>query len=388
MSFLNQMERTPGNKIVHLVSFNVPYPPDYGGIMDVFYKIVTLKRQGVGVILHCFSYGRSRSRTLERECLRVHYYRRDLNLFHLFSREPFIVLSRKNDMLLKDLQADNQPVIFEGLHTTYYIDHPSLQGRIIMVRTHNIEHTYYRNLAHNEKNPFRKLYFLTEAKKLERYEPRLASASWLLSISPGDTEYFSSRYGNAMFVGPFHPGFGGSSSNGRGDYVLLHGDLSTAENNAAALYILKNVVPHWKYRTVLAGKRPSPELSEAAAALSHVKVIPNPSMKEMEDLVANAQVCLLNASQPTGMKLKLINSLWSGRHVISSPAVVSGTGLGRLCHVAANPGEWISLTDSLMTTDFTVEMRNERYRLLSEVADNEANARKLIDALDNYNPEK
>ncbi len=42
---------------------------------------------GVGVILHCFSYGRSRSRTLERECLKVNYYRRDLNLFHLFRKD-------------------------------------------------------------------------------------------------------------------------------------------------------------------------------------------------------------------------------------------------------------------------------------------------------------
>jgi hypothetical protein len=128
------MERSPDNRIVHIVSFNVPYPPDYGGIMDVFYKIAALRRQGVGVILHCFFYGRSRSRTLERECLRVHYYRRELNLFHLFSREPFIVVSRKNDQLLKNLMADNHPVIFEGLHTPHFLGHPAFAERITMVR--------------------------------------------------------------------------------------------------------------------------------------------------------------------------------------------------------------------------------------------------------------
>ncbi len=78
------------NKIIHLVSFNIPYPPDYGGVMDVFYKIAALKKQGVGIILHCFSYGRTLSRTLERECLRVHYYRRDLDLFHCVTPERFI----------------------------------------------------------------------------------------------------------------------------------------------------------------------------------------------------------------------------------------------------------------------------------------------------------
>lgn len=382
------MERTPAKRIVHLVSFNVPYPPDYGGIMDVFYKISALRKQGVGVILHCFSYGRGRSRTLERECLRIHYYRRDLNLFHLFRKDPFIVVSRRNDLLLKNLLADTHPIIFEGLHTTWYLGHKALEGRITMVRTHNIEHVYYRSLAASERNPFRKLYYRTEARKLERYEPKLASASWLLSISPGDTEYFSSRYGNAVFVGPFHQADGCPATNGRGDYVMMHGDFSTAENDAAALYILREVVPHWKHRTVLAGKRPSAELSDAASSLRHVKLVPNPSMNHMNELIANSQVCILNATQPTGMKLKLINSLCSGRHVVASPAVVSGTGLGDLCHVAVKPGEWVDLTETLMKDVFTPEMREQRNTVLREVADNDVNARRIIETIDNYNPEQ
>jgi hypothetical protein len=381
------MDKTPGNRIVHLVSFNIPYPPDYGGIIDVFYKISALKKQGVGVILHCFSYGRSRSRTLERECLRVHYYRRELNLFHLFRREPFIVLSRKNNLLLKNLSTDNNPIIFEGLHTTHYLDDPALAGRITMVRTHNIEHVYYRNLASTEKNPFRKYYYNSEARKLERYEPRLADASYLLSISPGDTEYFSSRYGNAVFIGPFHPGDGCCAIEGIGDYVLMHGDFSTAENNAAALYILKEVAPKWKHRTVIAGKRPSAELSGVAASLRHVKMVSNPSMNQMNELIANAQVCLLNASQPTGMKLKLINALCNGRHVVASPAVVAGTNLGSLCNIALEPEDWLTITDRLMKQKFTDEQIKQRSHLLSEVADNAINARRIIESLNSYTPE-
>ena len=93
--------------------------------MDVFYKIAALKQQGVGVILHCFSYGRSRSRTLERECLEVNCSRRDLNLY-LLRKDPFIVLSRRNDDLLGEIfLTDNHPIIFEGLHTTYWLGHPA-----------------------------------------------------------------------------------------------------------------------------------------------------------------------------------------------------------------------------------------------------------------------
>ncbi|MHC1731605.1 MAG: glycosyltransferase [Bacteroidales bacterium] len=378
------MDYTPGNRIIHLVSFNVPYPPDYGGIMDVFYKISALKKQGIGVILHCFSYGRSRSRTLEHECLRVNYYRRELNLFHLFSREPFIVLSRKNDLLLKNLLADDHPIIFEGLHTTHFLGNPELADRITMVRTHNIEHIYYRNLAVNEKNPFRRHYFNSEARKLEHYESKLASATQLLAISPGDTEYFSTRYGNALFVGPFHPGNGCCSAAGKGDYVLMHGDFSTAENNAAALQTLREVVKGWKHKTVLAGKRPSAELCKTASELRHVRIIPNPRPEQMNELITNAQVCLLNASQPTGMKLKLINALCYGRHVVASPAVVAGTNLKELCHVANNTEEWINHTETLMKEQFTLEMQEKRTILLQEIADNKVNAGRITGWLNNY----
>jgi hypothetical protein len=381
------MDSTSESKIVHLVSFNVPYPPDYGGVMDVFYKIAALRQQGVGVILHCFSYGRGRSRTLERECLRVHYYKRDLNLFHLLHREPFIVLSRKNSSLLKHLLADNNPIIFEGIHTTHFLGHQELEGRITMVRTHNIEHIYYRNLATNEKNPFRKFFYSSEARKLERYESKLAKASFLLTISPGDTEYFRTKYGHALFVGPFHPGDGCHSANGKGDYVLLHGDFSTAENDAAARFIIDEVAPKWKHKTVLAGKRPSGELMQSASALRHVRVVPNPTLNQMSELISNAQVCLLNASQPTGMKLKLINALCSGRHVITSAPVVAGTRLESLCNIAEVPSEWISLTDRLMHEEFTPEMKTLRNSVLQDVADNTLNARRILETLNNSNPE-
>jgi hypothetical protein len=371
--------------IIHIVSFNVPYPPDYGGVMDVFYKITSLRKQGVGVILHCFSYGRSMSKTLERECLKVHYYQRNLNLFLLLRREPFIVLSRENEKLLAALKADNHPIIFEGIHSTSWLGHPSLNGRMTMVRTHNIEHLYYRNLAQAEKNPFRKIFFQTESRKLERYETRLSEASLLLPISPGDTEYFRTKYGKALFIGPFHQSDKCVSSPGKGNYILLHGDLSTPENNASALYIVRKVASKWGYRTVLAGKRPSAELIRAASDFKNIRIISNPSQSKMIELILNAQICILHASQPTGMKLKLINAISFGRHIIASEPVVSGTGLESLVNIAYKGEDWIDLAARLMETPFTDDIARRRDVLLRKVADNQANAIKIIESINNHN---
>ena len=40
-------------KGINIVSFNVPYPPNYGGIIDVYYKIKALREIGCEVVLHC-----------------------------------------------------------------------------------------------------------------------------------------------------------------------------------------------------------------------------------------------------------------------------------------------------------------------------------------------
>lgn len=367
---------------VHIVSFNIPYPPDYGGVIDVFYKITALKKLGVDVILHCFSYGRPHSRTLEDLCQKVYYYHRDLNFFLLFDKDPFIVVSRRDPALLKNLCNDNYPIILEGIHCTAFLEDKALAGRFIMVRTHNIEHLYYKQLASVEGNVFRRLFFLREAKKLRIYEPVLKKASLLLSISPGDTRYFKSNFGNSIFVGPFHPSDECHSHPGKGNYILMHGDFSTPENNASGLFLLQSVISKWDHQTIIAGKRPSKEVVKAASRLGNVTVINNPSDDEMSDLIINAQICLLHSFQPTGMKLKLITSLCKGRHVISSSAVTSDTGLALLCHTANTPDEWLSLAEDLMKKPFTSEDIDLRNPVLKGLVDNSLNAKKIIDELE------
>ena len=56
------------NKTLHIVSFNIPFPANYGGVIDVFYKIKALQNQGVNIILHAFEYGRQQAPELEKYC--------------------------------------------------------------------------------------------------------------------------------------------------------------------------------------------------------------------------------------------------------------------------------------------------------------------------------
>src|SRR5512133_461777 len=104
------------DKHLHIISFDIPFPPNYGGVIDVYYKLKTLHSLGVKIHLHCFEYpGRSRSEDLNALCEEVFYYPRITGLRSAFSFAPYIVSSRKSEELMKNLLKDEHPILFEGL---------------------------------------------------------------------------------------------------------------------------------------------------------------------------------------------------------------------------------------------------------------------------------
>ena len=73
------------SKHLHIISFDVPYPTNYGGVIDVYYKMKALHQQGIKIHLHCFEYGRAEAKILEDICEKVYYYKRKMNKTLLFN---------------------------------------------------------------------------------------------------------------------------------------------------------------------------------------------------------------------------------------------------------------------------------------------------------------
>ncbi|HAH56859.1 MAG TPA: mannosyltransferase, partial [Bacteroidales bacterium] len=89
---------------LHIVAFDIPYPPNYGGVIDVFYKLKALCQQGIKIHLHCFEYpGRERAPELEDYCMEVLYYPRLTGLKSALSPIPYIVKSRRSPALISRL---------------------------------------------------------------------------------------------------------------------------------------------------------------------------------------------------------------------------------------------------------------------------------------------
>jgi len=366
---------------LHIVAFDLPYPPNYGGSTDMFFKLRAFANLNIKVTLHVFLYGGKKpSRELRDEVHALYYYpRKRSNPFA--GKLPFIVSSRSSEKLLKRLSSDNSPILFEGLHTTRYLDHPSLKHKRRVVRAHNVEHHYYEALALAEERWWKTLFFKTEARKLKTYERILSSADGIAGISPLETDYFQSEYGNAVYVPAFHSNENIQSKLGTGSYILYHGNLSVPENNRAALYLAEEVFPKTGMECIIAGSRPSKSLQKAISEHDNIKLVADVEADHILDLISNAQANVLVTFQSTGIKLKLLNSLYRGRFVVANKPMVEETGLESLCSVANTPTEMVKLIQELKNRNFSNRDLSNREEILGNTFDNNLNAEKLVQML-------
>lgn len=374
--------KSSSRKHLHIIAFDIPVPANYGGAIDIYYKLEALKNEGVKIHLHCFEYDRQPSLELNELCETVIYYKRQVSKRHLVKRRPYIVVTRTSEELLKNLVFDNYPILFEGLHTCYYLPHKSLRKRRKIVRTHNIEHEYYANLAKVEKNIFKKYYFLNEASKLRRYESTLDHANGIACISHHDKMHFHKRFKNVATISAFHPSKQVTSKTGLGKYALYHGSLDVGENNQAALYLVKEVFNDLNIPLIIAGNKPSQELRNAIKGNNNIEIKTKLNSEEMYSLIENAQINVLPTFQSTGIKLKLITALYKGRHCIVNTPMVYKTELESLCTVADSPLEMKQRISEFFVTPFTsADIDKRQDWLTTKGFSNKHNARQLIKML-------
>lgn len=354
-------------KKIHIVSFDVPYPPNYGGVMDVYNRIKALHKNGYKIHLHSFEYGRGRQEALNTVCSKLDYYKRSSKLTKSLSKTPMIVSSRKNKTLLENLLKDNAPILFEGQHCTAFLGHQALKNRTKLVRIHNVEHHYYKFLAESEPHFLKKQYYLREAKKLKTHEVVLKHANHLLCISKPDVEYYAKKFKTTLLlpaaINIEKQDYIGEKEN----FCLFHGNLSVSENTKAVNWILNEVLPFLNTPLVIAGKNPNRKLVTKIAKLDGVRLVSNPDKTTLDKLLNTTKSHLLITFQNTGIKLKLLNALCTSGKVVANSKMLSGTGLESLCDLEEEPKNIAEVINETSLTPISENLFRERIGIIEAI---------------------
>lgn len=372
---------TDSEKHLHIISFDIPFPANYGGVIDVFYRIKYLSECGMKIHLHCYEYGRNHChpKELDNLCFSVDYYDRVEGFGKMFSRLPYIVNTRCSKQLADNLAKDTYPIFIEGLHCCMLLNEPRLKGRRMYVRMHNVEHDYYSGLSKVETNWLKRLYLKLEVPRLRRFEAVLSKATGIFAITPKDMEYFSAGYRNVHLLPPSLRQNNVCSKVGSGTYVLFHGQLSVPENYDAVKYLAKEVFAHTSLTLKVAGLNPPKHLERLLSNYANIELIKNPSDNEMTNLVQNAHVNLLLTKQSTGLKLKLLNSLFNGRFCVVNETMVEGTNLGNLCILFDKPSDLVAKLEDLFTVDFKAEELQRREVFFQKYYSNIDSGRTIVE---------
>ena len=361
----------------------MPWPADYGGAIDMMNRIMMLKKMGVAIHLHYFSYNeRGMPNELNQYCESIGVYKRKTGhkgfSFHL----PYIISSRMNEELLANLEKDNHPILMEGIHCTGLLPRLNLQNRKVVVRMHNEESTYYQELARAERGLFKKIYFLNESLLLKKYSRHLPHECEYACVANEDILKLKNEYHlpHVHFLPTFPAWQTVNGEEGAGNLCLYHGNLSVPENEKAASWLLHKVFTMIRIPFVIAGKRPSKRLVKQAHVCQHTCLIADPTEAELNDLIRKAHIHVLPCfnKNNTGIRLKLLHVLFEGRHCVVNTPMVDGTGLEPACHIGSNANAFASIITQLYHQPFTQEEILLRKKLLGNMYDNEKNTRQLI----------
>lgn len=370
-------------RYLHIISFDVPYPADYGGVIDVFYTIKGLHEANVNVILHCFEYGRGEQPELEKYCSKVFYYPRSTGHKGFSAKLPYIVSSRTDDNMLQRLLEDEHPILVQGIHCTYLLHDPRFAHRKIFTRLMNIEHEYYHHLAKTTSSVLKKMFYYRESKLLKRYEQSIANKTSFIAVSESDTEYYKNEFGakDIVCIHSIHPFQEVHCQEGIGCYCLYHGNLSVPENEKAVVWLAREVFNDLQVPLLVAGKKPSSKLQRILSNHSNICVIADPSEEEMQDMIQKAQINIIPSLNNTGLKLKLLNALFNGRHCVVNDAAVKGTQVQPACHIAGNADGFKSIIAQLYHKPFSDDEILLRKKLILQQLQSTKNVQKFIDLI-------
>ena len=95
-------------------------------------------------------------------------------------------------------------------------------------------------------------------------------------------------------------------------------------------------------------------------------------------MISKAHLHIIPSFNATGIKLKLVNALFNGRHCVVNESTVLGTGLESGCAIATDATNFKQKINEFFQKPFTEDDVKRRHQLLDTMFDNDANALVIV----------
>lgn len=363
-------------KPLHIISFDNPFPPNYGGVIDVFYKMKSLHQLGFEIYLHCFYDDRSEvSAELKAITKAVFLYKKNRNPLFLFSSIPLSVTSRFHKDLIQNINAVEAPILFEGLQTTMILNKIKLEHRKLFLRLHNLESNFYAGMSKNETGFLKKMLYYLESKKYVTYQNKIAEFDCVFALSKQEFDYVKTKTEKVSYIPVFHGNEAFNSLSEYGNYAFYHGDLRLPDNKKAASFLIRLFQKIPDYKLIIASSNGKKIVEKQSQNDTNIEFISIESEAHLTSLLANAHINVMLSFQQAGTKLKIVNSLFRSRFCLINDNMVDDNRIISLCEVANTEKEFVEKINRLKRQPFT--QNEERKKVLLEVYNDLENAKKL-----------
>ena len=383
----------------------IPYPPNHGGKLDLWNLIRGLYTQGLSIQLVCWFRRERITPTARRELMTVaddivEVPRRRQWWRLLLSRYPARMLSfgpgRQDHAELRKRVEAFAPDWLLLDSWAGYLPARALSreiGRPLIYRSQNVEHRYYHDLRRVARGTL-KIKLALKAFRLFSAEREIRSTVDLVADISADDMREWERLGGAGHSLVVHPLWLDRFVHAlpeRDIDLLFVGNLHTPNNVEGLRWFTSEVLPILRrdmapraLRVVFAGSGPD----AAGLALwreAGIVCVPNPA--DVSVFYSRARVVINPLRQGSGVNIKMIEALASGRPVVTTPAAIRGLpdDVRSFFSVCSTPEAFASAAVDILTAEENPVDQAERNALVEQLF-GPATLRPLILALHQLRP--
>ena len=277
--------------------------------------------------------------------------------------------------------------LVEGLYSAplAYWMQSRIPGKVpkILYRSHNIEYQYMANQLRAEKNARQRVNLWLSNAHLEAYERgMLTKADWVYDISCDDLAYWLRQgYTRIRWLPPLSDGAGPRPPSRKPEWDMAYcGNLHAPNNVEAVQWFVMEVMPLVRERfpqatLVVAGSQPSAELLAICTGHDFVTVVADPA--DITAIYDRSRILVNPALRGSGVNIKTIDMLYSGKDMIVSKVGAAGLSAGIQQAVAVNMSpqefadkacEFLSMSTRANAGHWLVQLEREAHEGMAHLA--------------------